>query len=145
MDIQIPKVLFVCTGNAGRSQMAHAMFRQAAAGRAQVESAGVRPWDDLHPMAVRIMSEKGLGMTGQHPKSASSVADRRFDLVVTIGDPAREEIPSTLVAGATWVHWDIGDPAEADGTDESEAVFRRTCNDIASRLPELLSLLSLSL
>ena len=118
--------------------MAQAMFRQMAEGRAQVESAGVDPWDHLHPMAVRMMEERGLGLAGHYPKSAESVVGRVFDLVVTIGDPAREKIPASLVREARWIHLDIGDPADADDTPDSEAVFRRTADAISRQLPALL-------
>ena len=135
-----PSVLFVCTGNAGRSQMAQAMFRRLAGDEVEVESAGVEPWDHLHPMAVRMMAERGLDMAGQYPKSAASVARRHFDVVVTIGEPAREKLPAPLRRSGRWIHWDISDPANADETPDSEAVFRRTADTIAGRLPEVLEI-----
>jgi len=132
-----PSVLFVCTGNAGRSQMAQAMFRELVEDRAQVESAGVDPWPHLHPTMVKLMRERGISLEGQHPKPVSSVADRPFDLVVTIGDPARALLPKPAFSAAYWMHWDIGDPADADGTPDSESVFRSTASRIERRLPEL--------
>ena len=140
MMSELSSVLFVCTGNAGRSQMAQAMFRNLAQGRVRAESAGVEPWDHLHPMAVEMMSERGLDLEGHYPKPVSSVADQPFEVVVTIGDPAKEKLPPGLVETARWIHWDIADPADADGTVESEAVFARTASDIADRLPQLLDL-----
>jgi arsenate reductase len=140
MMCELFSVLFVCTGNAGRSQMAQAMFRFLAGGKARAESAGVEPWDRLHPMAVQMMSERGLDLKGHYPKPVSSVAEELFEVVVTIGDPAKEKLPPRLVETARWIHWDIADPADADGTVESEAVFARTASDIADRLPQLLDL-----
>lgn len=130
-------ILFVCTGNAGRSQMAQAMFRELVGDRAQVESAGVDPWPHLHPMIVKLMQERGTSLEGQYPKPVSSVADQPFDLVVTIGDPARALLPKRAFSAAYWMHWNIGDPADADGTSDSESVFRSTAARIEQRLPEL--------
>jgi len=132
--------LFVCTGNAGRSQIAQAMARRQARGRIVIESAGVAPWPHLHPMAVRVMAARGFDLAGQYPKSAESVADRGFDVVVTIGERARLELPARLRQGPRWIHWDICDPADADGTPESEPAFQRAADAIAQRLPEVLTL-----
>lgn len=134
---QRARVLFVCTGNAGRSQMAQAMLGAMSPGKYDVESAGVAPWEALHPMAVRVMGSRGVSMTGQSPKGAESVAGRRFDLVVTIGDPALHRLPHALSSPACWEHWAITDPADADGTAESHPVFERTADAIAARLPAL--------
>ena len=138
----LPSVLFVCTGNAGRSQMAQAIFRHLAKGEVAVESAGVEPWDHLHPMALRIMSERGFDLSAHYPKPVSAVADREYDLIVTIGDAAKAKLPREVVRDARLIHWDISDPAGADGTTGSEAVFRHTADDIAGRLPGLLYLVS---
>ena len=140
MMSELCSVLFVCTGNAGRSQMAQAMFHNLAQGKALVESAGVEPWDHLHPMAVKLMSARGLDLKGHYPKPVSAVAEGLFEVVVTIGDPAKEKLPPGLVETARWIHWDIADPADADGSVDSEAVFARTASDIAGRLPQLLDL-----
>jgi len=133
----LPRVLFVCTGNAGRSQIAHALMRSHAGGAVEVESAGVEPWEHLHPMAVKVMAERGVSLAGHHPKSAQSVAAQQFDLVVTIGDPALKRLPHAISTASLWVHWNIADPADADGTPESEAVFKRTADAIAARIPML--------
>jgi protein-tyrosine-phosphatase len=137
-DIEKKAILFICTGNAGRSQMAQAMFRDIIKDKAIVESAGVEPWGDLHSMAKSLMIEKGLSLEGHYPKSARSVAKQEFDFVVTIGDQAKLQIPEELQKKGQWIHWDISDPADADGTNESEVVFRRTAEEIASRFQVLL-------
>ncbi|MDA0748901.1 MAG: TIM barrel protein [bacterium] len=129
-------VLFVCTGNAGRSQMAQAMFREMVQG-VTIESAGVDPWSHLHPMAVKLMGERKVSLEGHHPKHVDTVVDRGFDFVVTIGDPARAGLPKLAVSSSYWMHWDISDPADADDTPDSEAVFRRTMEAIEKRLPGL--------
>lgn len=130
-------LLFVCTGNAGRSQMAQALFRRRMGDAVRLESAGVDPWPHLHPMAVATMAEQGLSLDGHYPKPVAAVAGQGFDLVVTIGDPARTRLPRGPFAAADWVHWDIGDPADADNTPDSEATFRATARAIEEQLPEL--------
>ena len=142
MNCEKPSILFVCTGNAGRSQMAQAMLRRLVGDEVEIESAGVEPWDHLHPMAVRLMAERGISLDGHYPKSAESVADRAFDVVVTIGDPARAKLPERLRSTGEWIHWDISDPADADDTPDSEAVFSRTAEAIEKKLPELTERLS---
>ena len=140
MPVKPPKILFVCTGNAGRSQMAEAMFKVMCKGRAEVFSGGVEPWPDLHPMARKLMAEKGLDLTGHAPKHVRRFVDMDLDVVVTIGDRAGAETPE-FRTGVRRVHWEISDPAEADGTPDSEAVFRSACRLIADRLPDLQRLL----
>lgn len=133
-------ILFVCTGNAGRSQMAEALLRELASEGVRISSAGVDPWDDLHPMARKLMAERGLGLAGHHPKHVRRFVDEDVDVVVTIGDRAHAETPD-FRTGTRRVHWEIADPADADGTPDSETVFRWTCAQIEKRLPESLALL----
>jgi len=158
-------VLFVCTGNAGRSQMAEALFRRhladhagggdSADARVRIASAGVDPWPDLHPMARHLMAERGLDLAGHYPKSVARALhllagsdpgdtiaqDVLVDVVVTLGDPARAHLPRAAFGAAYWLHWDIGDPADADGTASSESVFRAALAAIERLLPNLASLL----
>jgi len=134
-----PRILFVCTGNAGRSQMAEALFRVRGGG-VTVYSAGVEPWSDLHPMARKLMAEQGIDLAGHYPKSVRAFAEQELELVVTIGDRAGAETPE-FRTGVRRIHWDIRDPADADGTPESEAVFRETAHQIAGRLAGLEALM----
>lgn len=140
MKHNIPSVLFVCTGNAGRSQIAQATLKQRKAD-VRVESAGVEPWEDLHPMAVQVMRDRGIDHAGQFPKHAETFQSDTFDVVVTIGDPARAKLPRNIVKAACWIHWDLADPADADGTDRSRAVFEHTANYVAAHLPQIEALL----
>ena len=133
-------VLFVCTGNAGRSQMAEAMFKASDPEGVTVLSAGVEPWDDLHPMARKLMAERRLDLTGHYPKHVRDFADHDLEVVVTIGDRADAESPD-FRTGVRRIHWAIGDPADADGTPDSESVFRETRQRIEDRLPQLEKLL----
>ncbi len=104
----------------------------------EAESAGVEPWAALHPMAVRLMQEAGMTLEGRYPKSVGQVAQKAFDVVVTMGDPARERLPLRLRGNPLRLHWDLADPADADGTPESESVFRHTLRAIRERIVELL-------
>jgi len=137
MSRKSANVLFVCTGNAGRSQMGEAMFRKLAGDKANVFSAGVGPWPFVHPVPKKLMAEKGLSLEEHYPKHILSVRDQEFDYVITLGDPARDHTPE-LRGNPRRMHWDISDPADADGTPQQEAVFRWTMDRIEERLPELL-------
>ena len=141
MESKAPSILFVCTGNAGRSQIAQAMLRQRRPGD-RVESCGVEPWEHLHPMAVRVMNERGIAHAGQFPKSPQRFLSDQFDVVVTIGDPARSKLPHAMRSACCWMHWDLADPADADGTDRSYAVFQHTADYIAARMDDLCSWLA---
>lgn len=134
-----PRILFVCTGNAGRSQIAAALCERLAGTSAVCLSAGVQPWDNLHPMAARLLSERGVSLAGRFPKPVSATLTQVIDVVVTIGDPAKNLLPRPMPGEPLILHWDISDPADADGTDQSEPVFRRTMAAIEARLPELLA------
>ena len=130
-------VLFVCTGNAGRSQIAQALFSTMAEDGVSVISAGVDPWKDLHPVARRLLEERGIDTAQLHPKHVATFADTPVDWIVTLGDRAHRETPR-MAGNPIRLHWDIADPADADGTGREEAVFRNTVAAIEERLPRLL-------
>ncbi|MBI2440635.1 MAG: TIM barrel protein [Lentisphaerae bacterium] len=137
-----PHVLFVCTGNAGRSQMAEALFKRLAGGKTAVSSAGVAPWDHLHPMAVRLMRERGIDMAqdGQRPKDVRAFSEALFDVVVTLGGRALALTPE-LRGNPRRMHLEIKDPADADqeGAERQEAAFRFALTEIERRLPDVLA------
>jgi thioredoxin type arsenate reductase len=133
------RVLFVCTGNSARSQMAEGWLRHLSAGRVEAASAGTEP-RGLHPLAVRVMAERGVDISRQRAKHLSEVQGSRFDWVVTVCDRARQSCP--VFPGARTVHWDLPDPAEARGSEEEVAeAFRRVRDELARRVEELLALL----
>lgn len=133
------KILFVCTNNAGRSQMAEAMFRKRCGDKFEIFSAGVEPWDDLHPMTVKLMNEEGLDVTGYYPQHVKEYLNDKIAVVITIGDRAKAE-SGHFRAGPIRTHWPINDPAGADGTTDSEKVFRSTRQIILDHFPELLAI-----
>lgn len=131
------QVLFVCTGNAGRSQLAQALGMLQNNESIRFESAGVQPWKALHPMAVKLMHEMGVDDKTHYPKAVTALADRSFDVVITIGDPARRLLPLHMKSNPHRIHWDIADPADADGTAASETIFRATLAQIEESLSNL--------
>lgn len=119
-----PRILFLCTGNSCRSQMAEALLRRFCEGRYEVHSAGTRPAECVHPWAVRVMREIGIDISNQRAKSLSDLPVESFDVVVTVCDNAQRECSTCRVSGRR-VHWSIPDPAEAGGTQrEIESAFR---------------------
>lgn len=127
------KVLFLCTGNSCRSQMAEGWLRQYAAGRAEVFSAGIKP-AGLNPMAVAVMRERGIDISGHRSKHVDDLANEDFLFVITVCDSAREACP--VFPGALYqLHWSFEDPAGASGTeDEKLEVFRRVRDEIAEHV-----------
>jgi len=131
------RVLFLCTGNSCRSQMAEGWLRELGGDEFDAESAGTNP-TRLNPTAIRVMAEAGIDITGQFSKSADEMNGRQFDFVVTVCDRAREACP-VFPHDATKLHWSFEDPAEATGTEEERLdVFRRVRDEIAQRIREFL-------
>jgi arsenate reductase (thioredoxin) len=103
----IPEVLFVCTHNAGRSQMAAALLHREAAGRVRVASAGSQPADELNPSVVRVMAELGLDISREFPKRLTTEQVDAADVVITMG--CGDACP--VYPGKRYVDWDLPDPA----------------------------------
>jgi ArsR family transcriptional regulator, arsenate/arsenite/antimonite-responsive transcriptional repressor / arsenate reductase (thioredoxin) len=138
-----PSVLFVCTGNSARSPIAEALLRHHAADRVTVASAGTRPRDQVHPHAVRVLSESfGIDIAGQRPQSIDGLLRRRFDHVITLCDRARESCPDFRHPPRR-THWSIPDPAATAGDSDAtgRAVFLRTAADLDTRVRHLLPVL----
>src|SRR5918992_4486748 len=107
-----PRVLFLCTGNSARSQIAEALVEHRSAGTVEARSAGSHP-KPLHPNAVRVMAERGVDISGRPTKSLTRFARTRFDRVITLCDKVREicpELPGAPIAA----HWSMADPAAED-------------------------------
>lgn len=139
------RVLFLCTGNSARSQMAEVLLRHASRGAVEVSSAGSQPRAEIHPMARRAMQGLyGLDMAGQHPKPLEDFIGRRFDYVITVCDVAAESCP--IFPGASEViNWSFEDPAAAEGADEEkQRAFERTAKDLMGRIRLWLSLPNVS-
>jgi arsenate reductase len=131
-------VLFLCTGNSCRSQMAEGLVNHALGDRWKAYSAGTAPAGYVHPLAVEVMAELGIDISGQQSKSADRFRDAPLDLVVTVCDDAAENCPVWLGRGRK-VHTGFEDPARATGSDEERlAVFRRVRDEILQEVFALL-------
>jgi arsenate reductase len=127
------RVLFVCTHNSARSQMAEGLLRQLAGDRFEAFSAGTEV-SSVRPEAISVMAELGIDISGQHSKSVDEFVGQQFAWVITVCDRARESCPYFPGAEQT-AHWGFDDPAEAQGTDEERLdVFRRVPDEIRDRL-----------
>lgn len=130
-------VLFLCTGNSARSQMAEAIVNARWGDRWQAFSAGTHPTGYVHPGAIQVLREIGIEHAGRS-KPADEFRDVPFDLVVTVCDDAAENCPLWLGQGKR-VHLGFPDPAKATGSeDEVLAVFRAVRDQIAERVGALL-------
>jgi protein-tyrosine-phosphatase len=132
------RVLFLCTGNSARSQMAEALLEHRSEHTIEARSAGSRP-KPLHPNAVRVMRDLGIDISGNTTKPLSRFARSRFDRVVTLCDKVREicpEFPGEPIA----VHWSIADPATEGDTDEGTLpAFRRVAEEVEWRVDLLIA------
>ena len=134
-------VLFICTGNSSRSQMAEALLRHRTAGRLRVTSAGIRPRLRVHANTVRVLREAfGLDISDRRTRHLDTLADHRFDHVITLCDKAREACPD-FPGRPRRAHWSIPDPAAAGEGDDDRA-FQRIAADIDTRIRHLLPVLA---
>ncbi len=128
------KVLFLCTGNSCRSQMAEGLVRQYLSKEWRAFSAGTEPSGYVHPMAIQAMAELDIDISDLKSKSTEKFRNERLDLVVTVCDDAAENCPIWLGDGEV-VHISFPDPAKATGTDEEKMkVFRSVRDDIRRRV-----------
>lgn len=135
-------VLFLCTGNSARSQMAEGLLRQMGQGRFRPYSAGTEPAARVNPLAEEAMREIGIALDGYHPKSLDSVCDLgvAWDYVITTCDQANDVCP-TFPDDTERIHWGFQDPARAEGTHEERLrVFRRVRNEIKRRIALFIAL-----
>jgi arsenate reductase len=128
------RVLFLCTGNAARSQMAEGLLRRYGSDSFDVHSAGTEPADIVHPLAVRPMDEIGVDISHQRPKDLWQFVTDRWDFVITTCDRANENCPM-FPSAQERIHWSFKDPAAAEGTAaERVQAFRRVRDEILTRV-----------
>jgi protein-tyrosine-phosphatase/DNA-binding transcriptional ArsR family regulator len=135
------QVLFLCTGNSARSQMAEALAEQLSDGAVDAASAGSHP-KPLHPAAVRVMAARGIDISKRPSKHLDTLLGRRFDQVISLCDRVREVCPEFPGRPHT-MHWSIADPAAeppADG--DPDAAFERTAQELETRIRFLLQQMS---
>ncbi|MCR6489012.1 arsenate reductase ArsC [Amycolatopsis sp. OK19-0408] len=128
--MSVPEVLFVCIHNAGRSQMAAAFLRHHGGDRVVVRSAGSAPADTVNPAVVLVMAERGIDISGEHPKKLTTESVERSDVVITMG--CGDACP--IVPGTRYLDWKLEDPA---GRPAEE--IRPVRDDIERRVQDLLS------
>jgi len=127
------RVLFVCTGNSARSQIAEALLRQIGGPDFEVHSAGTSP-RGVHALAITVLADVGIDWSGATSKSISGFLDQRFDYVITVCDRARESCPVFRGTRNT-LHWGLDDPADVIGTEEDRrAAFVATRHELVRRL-----------
>jgi arsenate reductase len=127
------RVLFVCTHNSARSQLAEALLREYGGADFEVASAGTEV-TRVNPYAIRVLADLGIDTSAARSKSIREFLDQRFDYVITVCDRARETCP-VFPGSENTLHWGLDDPSEVEGTDEERlAAFRRTQLEISARL-----------
>lgn len=133
-----PRLLFLCTGNSARSQIAEALAVHRSDGQVNAASAGSHP-KPLHPNAVRVLAERGIDISSRSTKPLTRYANRRFDRVISLCDKVREVCPDFPGAPAA-AHWSIPDPASSGPDDEATyPTFVQVADDIDDRVGLLLA------
>jgi protein-tyrosine-phosphatase len=135
------RVLFLCTENSARSQMAEALLRHLSDAKVETFSAGSTPAEQVHPQAQGCMERMGIDMSQAVPKHLDLFLGQHFDAIITVCDHVHEVCP-TFPGGPERIHWSIADPAERQGTEEEvRAAFEQTALHLTTRLRFLLPLL----
>jgi arsenate reductase len=133
VTVSTVRVLFLCTHNSARSQMAEGFLRAAAGDRYEVASAGTEE-TRVHPLAIRAMREAGIDMAGHRSKTLDGFVGEPWDYVITVCDGANERCP-VFPRAVRRLHWSFEDPSRATGTEEERLeVFRRIRDAIAARV-----------
>lgn len=132
------RVLFVCTHNSARSQMAEGFLRAMAGAHFEVASAGTEAIC-VHPLAIRAMEEVGIDLKEHTSKTIDVFLSQPWDYVITVCDSANDRCP-VFPGGTTRIHWSFDDPSQATGTDEDRLkTFRRVRDEILTRLRQWLA------
>jgi arsenate reductase len=126
-------VLFLCTSNSARSQMAEAFLRAYAGDRYQAYSAGLEP-REIHPLTRKVMAEVGIDISRQHSKALKDYMGRvHFGYLITVCAQAEQKCPSAFPGMGQRLHWDIEDPAQFAGSDKEELDKFREIRDIVKK------------
>lgn len=136
------RVLFLCTENSARSQMAEGLLRSLAGDAIEVVSAGSEP-SQVHPYAVQVLAHMGIDISGATSKHVDTFRDQTFDVVITVCDRMRECCP-TFPGEQEPIHWSLPDPVALEGVSEQEryAEFERIAHHLLTRLRHLLAQLA---
>jgi arsenate reductase len=133
------RILFLCTTNSCRSQMAEGILKTIGGDEFEVESAGTKP-SFVHPLAIKVVAEMGIDITNQRSKSVAEFVGQKFDYVITLcGDDAQIVCPVFIGKAKERLHWNFADPAEAEGSDtEVLAVFRKVRDQIKTSIEKFI-------
>lgn len=127
------RVLFLCTHNSARSQMAEAILRARSGGRMDVYSAGTHP-TAVHPRTIEVLESRGIRTESLRSKPMKEFEGVRFDYVITVCDRAREECP-VFQEGVRQLHWSLPDPVEVEGTaGQKQLAFQRVADELEWRI-----------
>ncbi|MGA1841528.1 MAG: arsenate reductase ArsC [bacterium] len=129
------KVLFLCSGNTARSQMAEAFLRKEAGDRFEVYSAGLEP-GEIHPYVIQVMKEIGVDISGQYSKSFEEYLGKfHFDYIITVCDRVKKACPTVLHDAGQILHWSFEDPVSFEGPEEERLnKFREIRDRIHERI-----------
>jgi protein-tyrosine-phosphatase len=128
----LKRVLFLCTGNSARSQMAEALLRHVAGGRFEVFSAGTTPRRSVHPEAIQTLQRKSVPVDGLTPKDVATFAGKPFDYVITLCDQAREHCPRFNFSET--MHWTFPDPAQLGEAAARKRAFEEVFSGLSQRV-----------
>ena len=133
------RVLVLCTGNSARSQMAEGWLRRLGEGRVEAFSAGTHPAPAVNPLAVQVMGEVGIDLSGQRPKSVEGFLGQPLDYVITVCDDAAEVCP-IFPGPVQRIHWSFPDPAKVQGDEATRlSAFQQVRDGLRERLESFLS------
>lgn len=135
------RVLFACTGNGARSQIAEALLQRLAGDRIEVVSGGSHP-KPIHPNAIKVLAERGIDISNHQSKPVTQFEGEHFDYIVTLCDKVREACPE-FSTRAQAIHWSIEDPSRAPGGNRATyPVFRALAAELESRIGYLLAVIN---
>lgn len=128
-----PKVLFLCTGNSARSQMAEALLRKYAGDVFEAHSAGLEP-KGVNPLTVQVMQEAGIDISNQQSKGIEAYFGKKlFQYLITVCDDADQNCPTVWPGVHTRLHWSFEDPAKFEGTEEQKLAKFREVRDLIEK------------
>ncbi len=136
------RLLFLCTGNSARSQMAEAILNERGGGRFEAHSAGSQPAARVNPLAIDALRRAGVAWHGHPPRTVAGLEREPWDFVITVCDKAREACP-IFPGQPVLAHWGMEDPAEAEGSDEERARAFNVARQLITRRIDLLLALPL--
>ncbi|NEX14167.1 MAG: low molecular weight phosphatase family protein [Prosthecochloris sp.] len=144
MKAKLQKVLILCSGNSARSQMAEGFLRQMAGEQFEAMSAGMTPAPEINPLAVQVMQEAGIDLSGQKPKDLSLYLGKTFlHYLIIVCSKANDTCPRIwpgLIIQENRLYWPVDDPAEATGTEEEQLdAFRKARDEIREKLESWLA------